>query len=185
MMARLATLLFNLLILRVAAQRPPNFVVGADDPEGAYLRRWYLLPRNPVCNVYLHHFLRDDDDRALHDHPWAWASLLLRGSYTEHTIDAGGIHRKHTRHVGSLKLSMPSRAHRIELLPMWWLEETFDEGCELYARDPDAKAPCWTLFITGPRIREWGFHCPEQGWIHFQRFTKPGAYGERGAGCEG
>jgi hypothetical protein len=117
-----------------------------------------------VLNVYLHHFLRSDDERALHDHPWPWASLLLRGRYIEHTIAAGGVHRRDERHVGSLKLALPSRAHRVEVLP---------------------GESCWTLFITGPRVREWGFHCPEQGWIHFRRFTKAGAYGERGPGCEG
>ena len=23
--------------------------------------------------------------------------------------------------------------------------------------------PAWTLFVTGPKYREWGFHCPD-GW---------------------
>lgn len=176
--------LFTQLHARVAARRPPNFVVGADDPHGAYLRRWYLLPRNPILNVYLHHFLRDDDDRALHDHPWAWASLLLRGGYTEHTIAAGGIHRRKIRHAGSWAFSLPSRAHRITLLPLWWLAQSFDGANAVFNRNPNAQAPCWTLFITGPRVREWGFHCPQQGWVHFLRFTRPGSVGERGPGCD-
>ena len=45
------------------------------------------------------------------------------------------------------------------------------------------KGECWTLFVTGPRVREWGFLCP-QGWRHWREFTKPGAPGERGKGCE-
>lgn len=171
--------LFHQLVTRVAGQRPPNFVVGADDPQGAYLRRWYLIPRNRFLCIYLHHFLRDDDDRALHDHPWAWASLLLRGTYIEHTIDAGGVHHKRERKAGSWKFSLPSRAHRIELL-----REVVDNGDPI-VQLTDPPAPCWTLFITGPRVREWGFHCPEQGWVHFLRFTKPGSVGERGPGCEG
>lgn len=44
--------------------REPDFVIGDD-----YLRRWYVVPRNPFCNVYLHHILHSDDDRALHDQP--------------------------------------------------------------------------------------------------------------------
>lgn len=162
-MKALANLLFVHLIARVAANRPPNFIVGATDPQGAYLRRWYLLPRNTVCNIYLHHFLRSDDDRALHDHPWHWASLLLRGRYVEHTIAAGGVHQRRMRQAGSLKLAGPKRAHRVELI-----------GHET----------CWTLFITGPRVRDWGFHCPDRGWVHFMRFTKPGSVGERGPGCD-
>jgi hypothetical protein len=51
------------------------------------LRRHLLIPRNPIFNVYLHHFLRSDDDRALHDHPWINLSLLLDGCYLEHCGD--------------------------------------------------------------------------------------------------
>mgnify|MGYP000066528385 CR=1 FL=1 len=43
--------------------------------------------------------------------------------------------------------------------------------------------PVWTLFLTGPFRREWGFHCP-QGWRHWRDFTS-GANGERvGKGCD-
>lgn len=35
---------------------------------------------------------RSDDDRALHDHPWVNMSILLEGTYTEHTIAQGGVH---------------------------------------------------------------------------------------------
>jgi hypothetical protein len=61
-----------------AQRRSPDFVIGGD--ERPYLLRWWVIPRNKVFNVYLHLFLRSDDDRALHDHPWANASMLLRGA---------------------------------------------------------------------------------------------------------
>jgi hypothetical protein len=58
------------------------------------MRRWWVIPRNKFFNIYLHHFLHSDDDRALHDHPWWNVSILLRsGSYVEHTIAAGGVGR--------------------------------------------------------------------------------------------
>ena len=175
-MKRIANWLFARLRSRHADTRAPDYIVGADSPDGAYLLRWYLIPRNRWLNIYLHQFLRDDDDRALHDHPWAWCSLLLQGQYIEHTIDAGGTHNRQLRDAGSLKVSGPWRAHRIELLP-----NTPDpaNAFETYPR-----RPCWTLFITGPRMRRWGFHCPK-GWVDFERFTKPGATGETGAGCDG
>ena len=182
----------NQLIARVATRRPPDFIVGADNPDGAYLLRWYLTPwrtwynRIPedqqnlwhkfvnrwLPNVYLHQFLRDDDDRALHDHPWAWCSILLRGGYIEHTIEQGGIHRRLLREAPSIKISGPRRAHRVELLA--------DGVTRRYA----AGAPCWTLFITGPRVRAWGFHCPERGWVHFRDFTDPTNTGKTGRGCD-
>src|SRR5690606_11465174 len=107
-------------------------------------------------------------------------------SYMEHTIAAGGIHHRQLRQAGSLKASGPRRAHRIELLPAWWCEDDFDAACEL-ANSPEgmAKQPCWTIFITGPRIRRWGFHCARRGWVDFADFTKPGATGQMGAGCDG
>lgn len=51
---------------RARMQRLPDFVIG-DDPDRPYLRRWWIVPRNEYCNVYLHEILRSDDDRAGHD----------------------------------------------------------------------------------------------------------------------
>lgn len=142
-------------------RRLPDFVIGG--PQRPYLRRWWVLPRNRLFNVYLHQFLRSDDDRALHDHPWAFnASLILRGSYTEETIAAGGIRVRAVRCAGSFKLRVGPAPHRVEL----------HDG------------QCWTLFITGPRVREWGFHCPDAGWVHWKRFTAADDKGAVGAGCD-
>lgn len=143
-------------LIGLAARRPPDFVIGgADDP---YLRRWWLLPRNRVFTVYLHEFLRSDDDRALHDHPSANASVLLRGEYTEHL--PGGESR--VLRAGDVCVRGSGRmSHRIEL----------HDG------------PVWTLFIIGPRYRQWGFHCP-QGWVHWKDFTAPDDHGSVGRGCD-
>lgn len=145
-------------LIAMSDRRAPDVVIGGhDDP---YMRRWWLIPRNRWFNVYLHHFLRSDDDRALHDHPWWNLSILLRGRYVEHTISAGGVNVRTERRAGDLKFRGAASAHRIEL----------------------ADGPCWTLFVTGPRIREWGFHCP-QGWRHWRIFTA-GPNGETvGRGC--
>jgi hypothetical protein len=148
-------------IRSVAERRPPDVVVGGQ--ERPYLHRWWLIPRNPLFNVYLHRFMRSDDDRALHDHPWASVSFLLEGSYLEHTIAAGGCHHRREFSAGAVKFMLPRRAHRIEL----------------------HKRECWTLFITGPRVRNWYFHCPEQGMVPWKRFTARGDSGEVGAGCDG
>ena len=43
-----------------ALGRQPDFVVGK--PEDPYLLRWWVIPRNKRFNVYLHKFLRSDDD---------------------------------------------------------------------------------------------------------------------------
>jgi hypothetical protein len=63
-------------------REPDLYIGGKDDP---YLLRWYLIPRNRFFNVYLHKIVRSDDDRALHDHPWWWLSVMLKGRYAEVT----------------------------------------------------------------------------------------------------
>jgi hypothetical protein len=141
----------------LAASRPPDFVVGADK-ENPYLRRWWVVPRNNLANAYLHQFLRSDDDHALHDHMYVNLSYLLEGTYVEHTIAQGGVHHSRRYRAGDLRLRWPTTAHRIEVAE-----------------------PCWSLFLTGPRVRQWGFHCPG-GWRHWREFTS-----ERdatGKGCE-
>lgn len=162
------------LFLRIADRRPPDFVIG--DPSNPYLRRWWVIPRNRWFNVYLHHFLRDDDDRALHDHPWHWCSILLSGGYVEHTIAAGGVHHRRERQAPSIKFSRAARAHRVELLKL----------SDFVATQPDNDRPvsCWTLFITGPAFRTWGFHCPERGWVPWQQFLNLDNPGVVGKGCE-
>lgn len=146
--------------LLVWLDRAPDFIIGGkDDP---YLLRWFVIPRNRFFNIYLHCFCRSDDDRALHDHPWANASLLLRGRYVEHTIDAGGVHKRRELRAGDFRFRWSGKfAHRVELV--------------------DGR--CWTLFFTGPRYREWGFHC-DRGWVHWETFTAQDDRGAIGRGCE-
>jgi hypothetical protein len=152
--------MFEFLQKHVVAKRPPDFVIGRE--ENPYLYRWYLLPRNRILNIYLHLFLRDDDDRALHCHPWANCSLLLKGSYTEHQIAPGGVHVRSVLNAGDFRIRWSGKlAHRIEL----------------------HQGPCWTLFITGPKYREWGFHCVN-GWRHWKDFTAPHDKGQIGRGCD-
>lgn len=147
--------------LAIRTKREPDFTIG--DPKDPYLLRWFVLPRNPIFNVYMHVFMRSDDDRALHDHPWANFSYLVQGTYTEHTITQGGIHKRTVLKAGQWRFRPSGKfAHRVEL----------------------HNGFCTTLFVTGPRYRQWGFHCKDKGWVHWKDFTKPGAKGQIGRGCE-
>lgn len=131
---------------RLLSGKPHQVIGGVEHP---YLRRWYLIPRNPVLNVYLHQFLRSDDDRALHDHPWWFVSLILKGGYTE--VTEQGTKR---RRAGSIAFRRAAWRHRVALerqpIKAW-------EGFEI----PGRELPCWTLIVTGRRVREWGFWCKD------------------------
>lgn len=134
--------------------RKPDYVIGGDAP---YMRRWWVIPRNRFFNIYLHNIVRSDDPRALHDHPWWNLSILLKGKYLEHTPTGN-----HLRSRCSMVLRRATAAHRIELIG----DST------------------WSLFLTGPVIRKWGFLCP-QGWRYWKEFAVPTDSGNMvGKGCD-
>ena len=137
---------------KLMTSRRPDFIVGDE-----YMRRWWVVPRNISANVYLHEILHSDDDRALHDHPWANTSFLIDGSYIEHTPDG-----RFVREPGALVERQAGDAHRLEIL---------------------RGGRAISLFLTGPVIREWGFHCP-QGWRPWREFVDARDTGKIGRGCE-
>lgn len=142
-------------LLSIADHREPDFLIGPrDDP---YLRRWFIKPRNDGQNVYLHHIRHSDDDRALHDHPYENTSIVLAGGYWEITPEG-----RFWREPGSITERPAEALHRLEVEP----------GVD-----------AWSMFITGPRIREWGFACP-QGWRVWTEFVSARDAGDVGRGCE-
>ncbi len=149
------------LALKTIYARIPDFVIGGH--ESPYMLRWWMIPRNKFFNIYIHMFLRDDDDRALHDHPWASLSLLCRGTLLEHYQDPE-LKGLSTRHIapGQWVYRPAAFAHRLSI--------------------PAQNYTPVTIFITGPRFREWGFHCA-QGWKHWKDFCGIGDKGTVGAGC--
>lgn len=169
----------SLRCLRITNDRPADFLIGgAADP---YLARWFITPWSGLYRdvpdasktlwqklvsrlpgIYLHEFYRSDDDRALHDHPWANVSLVLMGQYNEHSILAGGINHRQVRQVGDLVFRRASAAHRVELIDY---------------------EPCRSLFFFGFRLRHWGFHCAERGWVPWAEFVSPDDRGAVGKGC--
>lgn len=132
--------------------RDPDFIIGK--PGSPYMRRWYVIPRNRWFNIYLHNIVRSDDDRALHDHPWWNLSILLKGSYREVTPKGTFL-----RGAGSVVFRRATAAHRLEV-----------------------DGSTWSLFITGRKVREWGFWCP-QGWKIWTSFVDMTNTGAIGPGC--
>lgn len=150
---------------RILISGRPHFIVGS--PEAPYLRRWFLLPRNPFFRIYLHHFCRSDDDRALHDHPWWFVSLMIWGRYTE-VYEYNGVRIAQRRSAPSMVFRPATHRHRVFL-------NTGSDG---------RPRPCWTIIITGRKVREWGFWCP-QGFVPWYQFVSRSNSGEVGPGCDG
>jgi hypothetical protein len=136
----------NFVLSRVT-ERSPDELIPPDGLPSIYLERWYVQRSRETGNTYIHRFLRSDDDRALHDHPWGNVSVLVRGSYIEHTPDGSFV-----RNEGDVLYRRAAARHRVELI----------DG-----------EPVWTLFMTGPKVRDWGFHC-RHGFVPWWEFDMAG-----------
>lgn len=111
-----------------------------------YLERYYLFLKNRKdfpFNIFLHKFLKSDPDD-LHDHPWAFRTIILSGGYWEFT-DEG----KFWRAPLSYRYAPANTFHRVEL---------------------DKSIPyCWTLFIPSKSFKEWGFRTAN-GWLKHDEY---------------
>jgi len=123
-----------------------------DEP---YLERYYLFLRDRQrfpFNVFLHKFLKGDPDD-IHDHPWPYATLILKGGYYEWvpSFNPDGTKNceiRHWRRPGHFRICGSESYHRIELAP---------------------GVTAWTLFMPGPKQRDWGFLVRNK-WIQNEQY---------------
>lgn len=110
-----------------------------------YINRWFLIPRNRWLNVYLHQGVISDY-LTPHDHPWWNFSFLLKGCYIENQ-----------HHLADGKL------FKVEYLRKRF-HAVFRKATQLHSIQLCDDKPFWSLFITGPAKRIWGFQT-KNGWI--------------------
>ena len=123
-----------------------------DEP---YLERYYVFLKDRKrfpFNIFVHKFLKSDPDD-VHDHPWPFLTIILRGGYWEwipvFNVRGAKIHEYCVwRRPGSFRFAQANSFHRIEL-------------------DPDVE--CWTLFIPGIKQRDWGFLVKNR-WVQWQEY---------------
>ncbi len=146
--------------LTARAKRAPYFHLAG------YMNRWWLVPyteagsvtdigcgpvspwRRPLAWVMqrlgfaarIHEILRSDRDRVLHDHPWPYLAIILKGGYYEVTEENSLAWYR----PGSVLVRGIEHRHRL-MLPT----------------APFGEQPATTLFITGRYAQKWGFFTPE------------------------
>lgn len=141
---------------------------GSHSDVGCFAASWWRQPFTWLLQklgiaVRIHCIATGDLDRALHDHPWTFISVLLRGRYDEarpvtpnnaifervpvtfsglttpsEYVEAEPVTLR-TRFPGSIALRRFSDRHRI-------------------VRVSDN---VWTLFITFKKRQSWGFYTPQ------------------------
>lgn len=139
-----------LAMARRFMRQEPSQILGRDEKD-PYLLRWWLEKDPQLGSVYLHHMLRSDAENEKHDHPSDNLSIVLDGEMGEHT-DEGFFIRK----PGDIIARKAEQRHRIEI-----------------------QSPIITMWVMGPKIREWGFWRKEGDqdvFIHNQDFFRERGY---------
>ena len=123
---------------------------GAGVSDG-YMHRWMLLPPLPNGRrLYLHHFLGDDWSKDMHDHPKAFFSIGLWGSYVEERPRELSIGILYSVPPGGAGIPVSGIARDTYRAP--WIRRFPPHHIH---RLVEAKG-CWTLVYTGPTVHPWG-----------------------------
>jgi hypothetical protein len=95
-----------------------------------HFRRWQIL-KTPWFSIYIHGIYAPDQDKHLHNHPWDYKSLVLKGSYIEETNNGVNLLK-----FGSVTSRNGEDYHKIKTL---------------------LTNSVYTLFIVSPAKRTWGY----------------------------
>jgi hypothetical protein len=141
-----AMYLFEFIMINLDRKR----VILDRDSNEPYLERYYLFLKDRgesfPFNIFIHNILLSDPTD-LHDHPWGYFTLILKGGYWEHMPNQVSLWRR----PGYWQSVPANWQHRLEL----------DKN----------NGSCWTLFIPRMRARKWGF-LKNNKWIEADQYFK-------------
>lgn len=106
--------------------------------ECPYAVRWVF--ETPAFSIRVHKWISHDDPRYKHDHAWDFITFVLKGGY----VDVGDKED----HLKRFSLRYRRSSHIHTVYP--------DDG------------GCWTILLTGPIVRQYGFWIGER----FRRASK-------------
>lgn len=130
-----------------------------------YLRRWYLF-RCRWFAIFLHNFVRSDEDRALRDHPWPFLVIPIWRGYREHNDRPCGCWI-----CSNYPIRLPNVSRVLPFLGTRFRRATYRHRVELLTDDGGNELPAWSLFVRFKEYRMWGFWMPE-GFIAWNVFWR-------------
>lgn len=143
------------MLLKLLEKLGRKRVIYDRDGLQPYLIRYYLLFKDKLTeeeaardlpfNFMLHKVCQSDPDD-LHDHPWWYATLILKGGYWEITPEG-----RFWRGPGHFRLRSPNSLHRLEI--------------------PESSDGSWSLFLRGKKVKDWGFIKDGQ-WIFHKYYLQ-------------
>ena len=141
------------MMLKLLEQLGRKRVILDRDGRSTYIERYYLFFKDKLTeeepardlpfNLMLHKICQSDPDD-LHDHPWWYFTLILKGGYWEVTPKG-----RFWRGPGHFRIRPPGDLHRLEV--------------------PEDSEGCWSLFCRGGKVRPWGF-ISQGEWIDHKQY---------------
>ncbi len=137
------------------------------EPGIPYLYRWNLLgigKDSKYFSIKVHKIVKSDEE-CLHDHPWPFMSIILKGGYKETTKWTPEVYNWRGDYFchknGCYTVHKYFKAGDVLKRPAHWFHQL-----ELI----DNK-PCWTLVLTFKKIKSWGF-LTKNGFINWRNYNQ-------------
>jgi hypothetical protein len=109
-----------------------------------HFRRWCLIDTR-WFKVYIHGIYAEDKDTHMHNHPWDYFCLVLKGSYIEETKSGDN-----TMTPGTIVKRVGEDYHRIKKL---------------------LTSTVYALLIVTPMKRKWGY-LVDGKWVNYETYRK-------------
>lgn len=155
--------------------------------ECPYMRRWVL--NLGLFAIRLHHWSGSDDERHLHDHPWPFLTIVLKGGYTDVSAQVAcprcdqfdwRVERDEHGLAAFCNVCGADGNYTVSFDPLRWGEGVKWRGwraaipvrlrhahhTHTVQVDEDG---CWTLLITRRERRRFGYWV-EGKWINAKRY---------------
>jgi hypothetical protein len=141
---------------------PPDFTEPRLNRRRGPWRRLTLLDRGDrpflvrrgidvrLFGIYLHEINAPDPGHDMHDHPWAFASWIIRGGYDEEHAEA-------RKQLGEIRRWRRWSIHRMRQTDIH--------------RITDVEPGTLTLVLRGRKTRAWGFYQVTEGlWVDYRDY---------------
>lgn len=137
-------------------------------------KRWRWIPEFSWFGIYIHHITAPDPGPDLHDHPWPFVSIILKGWYVEQRCKVSEACQKAARST-----QFSGMLARGDVIVRRWSDVRrmrLDECHMITYCHPNT----WSLVIRGrkrPQRKDgeyWGFY-PETGYVPEGTYDRIGA----------
>jgi hypothetical protein len=151
-----------------------------------YLIRRTLFSFGSWFSIKYHQILVSDE-ACMHDHPWSFLTIILKGGYYEWTPQkqkdsgeyinsqfsiTGENENRYWHKPGSIMYRPANWEHRLELKEseqLWHVDR--NDGNIFLTEIPPHTIIAHTLVFTGKVVRDWGF-ITKNGWIFWKDYNR-------------